>query len=638
LKKTTAPLLARMESALGKTLLELAIIAACYWLAIELGLLIVSQPEGIASIWPASGLALAVLLLRPRNRWAPPLLVMFCVNALGNLGAGNPLPVSLGYALANILEAFLCAMALSLCFSSRVSFERHSEILALVAIAVLVNGLTALLGAAVSALACHAPFWKSWQLWWISDGLGIVLVAPAIVSWQRTRLEAPTLRRLGETALAFLTLTALLWLTFDTFTVAQDPILRPYMLYPILLFLAFRFPLRGITAALVLISGFSIRGTMQGLGFFSLESQTRTERLISVQLFLLFTSLFGLILSAMVTERSRTAALLRDNQLRSQLAEQLGLAGSWVLDFAMQKIRGSAGALRIYGLRPDTADLDLELIESCIPERERVHQALVDLVEKGQDYDLEFSVNPLDGAAPKIVHSIARLEKDARGKPTRLLGFLQDVTSLKTSETALEKSVEENERLLHELQHRVKNSFAMISSLIFVSSKGADSPEVSNALEELDARVRAVAELYSLLYSRGSFSELRLDEYCLQVAPSLLGLSGKIALEAEMEALVVDAGTAAPLGLILTELLTNAVKHGFPDGRAGRIAIRLRATPAGTLLEVRDDGVGLPPGFDPSGNTGMGMGLVTGLARQIDGAFSMTSDEGGTTCSLEFPA
>ena len=200
---------------------------------------------------------------------------------------------------------------------------------------------------------------------------------------------------------------------------------------------------------------------------------------------------------------------------------------------------------------------------------------------------------------------------------------------------SLRKALDENRELLSELQHRAKNSFAMISSLINMAAYRV-APEARDQLEQLDSRVRAISELYTLLYAQGSSIDVRLGEYCGQVASSIVGLSRMIALESSLEDLRVPVKEAAVLGLILTELVTNAVKYAFPEGRRGVIVVTLGRCVAGAVLEVRDDGVGMPDGPEGQGG-GTGLELVRGLAQQLDGDFSTESGAGGTRCVLRFP-
>ena len=201
----------------------------------------------------------------------------------------------------------------------------------------------------------------------------------------------------------------------------------------------------------------------------------------------------------------------------------------------------------------------------------------------------------------------------------------------------LQTAFQENRNLLGELQHRAKNSFAMIAGMIRLALNAGVSPETKTALAGLESRVGAISELYSLLYSAGSFSEVQMGEYCARIAAPLVGWSGNISLSTEIENFPMPVKDAAPLGLILTELVTNAGKYAFPGGRSGTIVIVLKKTAAGARLEVGDDGVGLPAAADFSRNEGMGLNLVRALANQINGVFRMESSSAGTRCIVEFP-
>jgi two-component sensor histidine kinase len=145
-----------------------------------------------------------------------------------------------------------------------------------------------------------------------------------------------------------------------------------------------------------------------------------------------------------------------------------------------------------------------------------------------------------------------------------------------------------------------------------------------------------VSELYSLLYASGSFTEVRLDEYCARIAASLVGLAGNVTLNTEIESITMAVKEAAPVGLILTELMTNAGKYAFPGGRKGTITVALKKSAAGARLEVRDDGIGLPAGFDFSASAGMGLNLVRALADQINGRFRMENGAAGARSIIEF--
>jgi PAS domain S-box-containing protein len=132
-----------------------------------------------------------------------------------------------------------------------------------------------------------------------------------------------------------------------------------------------------------------------------------------------------------LAESERT---LRINEERLVMAQGIGHTGSWEYNLATGQIWGSAEGLNIFGFPPVAGNIPIADIEACIMERGRVHQALVDLIAEGREYDLEYLIHPADGSAPRIIHSIARLQRDAGGNPLRVMGVIQDITERKRAE------------------------------------------------------------------------------------------------------------------------------------------------------------------------------------------------------------
>ena len=125
---------------------------------------------------------------------------------------------------------------------------------------------------------------------------------------------------------------------------------------------------------------------------------------------------------------------LRINEERLVMAQEIGQIGSWEYKLHTDTIWGSAEGLRIFGFPPVAGELPIAAIEACIPDRDRVHQALVDLITKGDAYNLEYGIHPADGSSPRVIHAIARLEKDAGGTLVRIRGVIQDITERKRGE------------------------------------------------------------------------------------------------------------------------------------------------------------------------------------------------------------
>lgn len=212
----------------------------------------------------------------------------------------------------------------------------------------------------------------------------------------------------------------------------------------------------------------------------------------------------------------------------------------------------------------------------------------------------------------------------------------RDITERKKTEKALEKALLENKYLLKELQHRVKNSFSMITSMIMLLENKDTSTETRAVLSEIELRVRAVSEMYDLLYLTDTVTEVQLDKYLNKLIVSLPHVPDTITLTSTLDIITMPTKGAIPIGIIVTELLTNCFKHAFPGNRKGSINYLLKKTPTGAYIEISDDGIGLPENFDISTVDSLGLILVHSLSEQINGNLTITNDN-GTRCLLKFP-
>jgi two-component sensor histidine kinase len=200
--------------------------------------------------------------------------------------------------------------------------------------------------------------------------------------------------------------------------------------------------------------------------------------------------------------------------------------------------------------------------------------------------------------------------------------------------------LEERTLLIDEVNHRVKNSLQQIASVVRLQARALKDPQAREALDKTLARIMAVGRVHEQMYKAGSrLGVFDAGEYAQLLARELVDSLGRddVALETDVETAELDLKQAAPLALILNELVTNALKHGCPDGRSCRIKVGFRTVSEGFRLTVSDEGDGLPDDFKPAAGAGLGMRAIEALARQLGGRFSVEPQAVGAAFAVEFP-
>ena len=218
--------------------------------------------------------------------------------------------------------------------------------------------------------------------------------------------------------------------------------------------------------------------------------------------------------------------------------------------------------------------------------------------------------------------------------------ILRDITERRKSEARIMDALREKDALLREIHHRVKNNMQVISSLLSLQAQRFREAGVRDAFRESQDRIRSMSLVHEKLYQTRDLSRIDFADYIKGLTGSLLGAyrpeTGRIELKLDLDRTFLDINAAIPCGLILNELVLNALKHAFPGERRGVVAIELRETDGGTIrLTVRDDGIGLPEGIDIGKTDSLGLQIVALLAGQLDGRIDVRR-EGGTAFTLSF--
>jgi len=241
----------------------------------------------------------------------------------------------------------------------------------------------------------------------------------------------------------------------------------------------------------------------------------------------------------------------------------------------------------------------------------------------GSEFPVEVALNTIPGSETPVV-----------------LATVVDITERLAAQAAIEASLKEKTLLLNEVHHRVKNNLQIVASLLEIQSRSAGEA-AREVLRDSKSRVRVIALTHQLLYEGVNFAELELGLYLRHLAQLLkqtyLGDATSVDVQVSVpeQGMKIDIQRAIPCGLIVNELVTNAFKHAFAGRSAGVIRIMAGLHDAQAYLQVSDDGIGLPVGFDVSSTRTLGFQLVQMLAQQIEASYEL-ADGPGTSMRLQF--
>ena len=206
-------------------------------------------------------------------------------------------------------------------------------------------------------------------------------------------------------------------------------------------------------------------------------------------------------------------------------------------------------------------------------------------------------------------------------------------------ERQLKNALDRHQFLLKEITHRVKNSLQIVSGMLRLQANSVDNDALRAHLEEASGRVSAIGRAYERLSYDADVEDINLGPYLQDVCADAISAASHCKLHFDaVQGIRLDADRAISLALIINELVTNATKYAFPDRFDGHIWVRLARQAENTaLISVRDDGVGLPTGFDMSKSRGLGMRIVAALSKQLGAAISHRGHLGGTEFELMVP-
>ncbi len=332
--------------------------------------------------------------------------------------------------------------------------------------------------------------------------------------------------------------------------------------------------------------------------------------------------------------------LLRSEERYRITAEATGQL-VYDLDLRAGTISWQGAVLAVTGFTPEefrsvTPQRWQELLHP--DDRAKVATAFQSVTAGRSQVQLEFRMQKKDGDYVDLSgNGIVRMSDD--GKPERLLGTLTDISARKQVELQIAASLKEKEILLKEIHHRVKNNLQVISSLLSLQSAATTDDHAREQLRESQNRIRSMALIHERIYQSENLAHVNFGEYVRSLVSFLFRSYSvpNIRVIYSIDQCCLPVNIAIPCGLVINELVSNALKYAFKERTGGEIEIgfELVEEHRGVLM-VRDDGVGFPPDLDYRATPTLGMQLVNTLTAQIEGTLGLIRDR-GTTFTITMP-
>jgi len=663
-----------------------------YYVTVNFGVMLVTQPEGFSVIWPAVGVALAALLLIPQPEWPIFLTVIFVINLFSNLASDVPLAPSIGFALANTLEPALGGWLMNRRTSDRITFTRLGDVLSLIAVFVLVDGLGALLWALIPMLTFGASYITTWVSWWILDGMSMLIITPFIITWFTggAVFSMKFLERKLETLIWLMILIVSTWLMFGAkkFDLYLDQ--NPYMLFPILIWVAFRFSPRASASALLLMGVVALYSATLTTGAFPVGGDSPREKLISIQAFLCIASVTTMILSTIVTERKQVfidlniqvteleqaQTALRENQhflnkiintspnliyIYDLIEKRNVYANRETLEFLgydLEKVKSGEDSLMANSIHPD----DLAKITE--------HHRQFTTANDSDVLEIEYRLMDAHGNWRWMRSRDVLFARDSDGKAWQIIEITENITERKQAEIEREKLIielstknAELERFTYTVSHDLKSPLVTIRGFLGYLTEDVLSGNTTRAEQDIKRITDATNKMQDLLRDLLELSRVgRVMNTPETIQFEELVHDAQNLVHGQLEARRIRIQTQSNLPAVhgdrqrlievLQNLLDNAIKYmgNQPDPYI-EIGQRGEDSEHGyPVFFIKDNGVGIAPEYHDrifglfdkldakTEGTGIGLTIVKRIIEVHGGRIWVESESGkGSTFYFSLP-
>jgi len=616
----------------------------------------------VSPIWIPSGIAAAAILT-----WRYPVLPgVFAATTLVVLSTGISPLSSVLIGCGNCIEALAFSSFYQIFHKEPFSLippEKTFRFLGISATSSLIGGI---IGVIILVSQGYIPvdlIPLNLFTWWLGDLSGMLIITPLLLYSCPNSIPKVSWNEWMEYSLYYLILFPGSYLIFHGTS--------PYLFLIFVIYAVFRFS--SIHVLATLLFGDLIAVTMVWLEKGTFIGQNSPGHLLSMQLFILVTSITGLLLFSVVRDRQNALEALQNinRSLKKQIEDQIRIIRSSeeqyrslvdnVPDIILVHQDGkilyvNPEALRMLGYTIEEIVGTSLLLYIPV----EYHATIADAIRKRMEGEeiMPYEIEVFTKGGEKRTIEVRGAKIHYSGVPASL-NVLTDITERKKIEDQLRYlnenleaqvqertkelniSLQEKEVLLKEIHHRVKNNMQVISSLLFMQARSTQQPDVRDILLESQNRIKSIALVHEKLYQSEDFKKIDYKDYLERIAHHIFESyqisPGSIHLEVRSEAVFLSIEKAVPLSLIVNELITNSIKHAFPKGLSGEIRIDFSLENSQYRLIYQDSGPGIPDIRCLEKPETLGMQLIRGLVGQLDGTVRYDTHQ-GFRCIIDFPA